>query len=93
MHRLEPCDRVSLILRDARKSALLRIRCLSVRSPDAAQRVSGALLIRGPLIAWGSRPCEAAPRALHRVRDTVSYSRSTIVTLAMPPPSHMVCRP
>src|SRR4030081_2276364 len=25
--------------------------------------------------------------------DAASHSRSTIVTLAMPPPSHMVCRP
>ncbi|MHC2624664.1 hypothetical protein ACVIW2_006696 [Bradyrhizobium huanghuaihaiense] len=26
-------------------------------------------------------------------RCNVDYSRSTIVTLAMPPPSHMVCKP
>jgi len=25
--------------------------------------------------------------------EATAYSRSTIVTLAMPPPSHMVCRP
>jgi len=57
MRRLEPCDRVSLILRDARKGALLKDEVSTLR--------------------LNGRP----------------YSRSTIVTLAMPPPSHMVCRP
>src|SRR5690348_10345547 len=47
------------------------------RAPDAAQRVSGALLVRGPLAgvrgeAWvpGLR---SSAGALHRARDTMAY--------------------
>ncbi|WP_412176929.1 ERCC4 domain-containing protein [Mycobacterium heckeshornense] len=35
----------------------------------------------------------ADPAALPRAALVVDYSRSMIVTLAVPPPSHMVCRP
>jgi hypothetical protein len=45
-------------------------------SPDAAQRVSGALLIRGPTCLTTNGPGSAARYcAPHRVRDTISSSR------------------
>ena len=49
----------------------------------------------GGLRADGSASDEAQPRAGEAKRRPVptTYKRSRIVALAMPPPSHMVCRP
>jgi len=73
MRRLEPSGQVSLILRDARKSALLWMRtevacpgCCAARQRCAADPGSKFTLCH----SW-SRLCEAARRAPHRVRDTV----------------------
>jgi len=66
-------------VRDTRTPSSFRVRSLhsggmtrwARRSPDAAQRDSGALLIRGPcLTRRGSRLCGATSRTLRRVRDT-----------------------
>src|SRR5882757_9779938 len=71
-------NRESLI--DRKRAVFFRVRLpcrplaeFGSRAPDAAQRDSGALLIRGPtcLTEWG--PGSAEQRyALHRVRDTSS---------------------
>jgi len=70
LHRVRDTGCLSALLRRVRVIFSNRH---APRAPDAAQRVSGALLIRGPCFRhalYGSRLSGASRRALHRVRDT-----------------------
>ena len=61
-----------------------------ITTPKCAEKVQG--LIKGepgePLFTYSPFATRHSLLAF-----VLSYSRSTIVTFAMPPPSHMVCRP